>query len=144
MLNSNDTGANKENPDFFLVFQTDRTWLCPSYNSSIFITNTTFIFIRDKVLKNRPSKICGRQSLKTFTWSILEYFAPFVKNSRSLRFLILIREFHNKAGSQTSYEMKHLIRTYTMLTGNFYSSVGILFTIFHYLHYLVYLIEQNG
>ena len=77
-------------------------------------------------------------------WSILEYFTPFVKNSRSLRILMLFREFENKAVSQTSYEMKHLIRTYTMLTGNFYTSVGILFTIFYYLHYLVYLIEQNG
>ena len=29
-----------------------------------------------KVFKNGPSKICGRQSLKNFTWSILEYFVP--------------------------------------------------------------------
>ena len=57
---------------------------------------------------------------------------------------MLFREFENKAVSQTSYEMKHLIRTYSMLTGNFYTSVGILFTILYYLHYLVYLIEQNG
>ena len=28
----------------------------------------------DKVFKNEPSKICGRQSLKNFTWSVLEYF----------------------------------------------------------------------
>ena len=26
----------------------------------------------DKVFKNGPSKICGRQPLKTFTWPILE------------------------------------------------------------------------
>ena len=25
---------------------------------------------------NGPSKICGRQPLKNFTWSILEYFVP--------------------------------------------------------------------
>ena len=31
----------------------------------------------DKVFKNEPSKICGRQSLKIFTWSILEYFISF-------------------------------------------------------------------
>ena len=31
-----------------------------------------------KVFKNKPSKICGRQSLKNFTWSILEYFEPFL------------------------------------------------------------------
>ena len=30
-----------------------------------------------KVFKNGPSKICGRQSLKNFTWSILEYFDPY-------------------------------------------------------------------
>ena len=33
--------------------------------------------IWDKVFKNRPSKICERQSLKNFTWSILEYFVPY-------------------------------------------------------------------
>ena len=32
--------------------------------------------IWDKVFKNRPSKICGRQPFKNFTWSILEYFDP--------------------------------------------------------------------
>ena len=31
-----------------------------------------------RVFKNGPSKICGRQPLKIFTWSILEYFVPFV------------------------------------------------------------------
>ena len=30
-----------------------------------------------KVFKNEPSKICGRQPLKIFTSSILEYFVPF-------------------------------------------------------------------
>ena len=29
--------------------------------------------IWDKVFKNGPSKICGRQPLKRFSWSILEY-----------------------------------------------------------------------
>ena len=29
-----------------------------------------------KVFKNGPSKICGRQPLKDFTWSILEYLDP--------------------------------------------------------------------
>ena len=28
----------------------------------------------DKIFKNGPSNICGRQPLKNFTWSILEYF----------------------------------------------------------------------
>ena len=26
-----------------------------------------------KLLKNGPSKVCGRQTLKKFTWSVLEY-----------------------------------------------------------------------
>ena len=38
--------------------------------------------IWDKVFKNRPRQICGRQPLKKLkgqlTWSILEYFVPFV------------------------------------------------------------------
>ena len=29
-----------------------------------------------KVFKNGPSKICGRQPLQNFTWSILEYLDP--------------------------------------------------------------------
>ena len=36
--------------------------------------------IWDKVFKNGPSKIYGRQPLKIFTWSNLEYFAPFDRN----------------------------------------------------------------
>ena len=35
-------------------------------------------FIRDKVFKNGPNKICGRQPLKIFIWSILEYFVTYV------------------------------------------------------------------
>ena len=31
-----------------------------------------------KVFQNGPSKICGRQSLKNFTRSILEYFVPYI------------------------------------------------------------------
>ena len=31
-----------------------------------------------KVFKNGPRKICERQPLKNFTWSILEYFVPYV------------------------------------------------------------------
>ena len=42
--------------------------------------------IWDKVFKNRPNKICGRQlkkNLKEYgllksTWSILEYFVPYI------------------------------------------------------------------
>ena len=31
----------------------------------------------DKAFKNGPSKICGREPLKGFTWSILEYLDPY-------------------------------------------------------------------
>ena len=31
-----------------------------------------------QIFKSGPSKICGRQSLKNFTWSTLEYFVPFI------------------------------------------------------------------
>ena len=31
-----------------------------------------------RVFKNGPTKICGRQPLKSFTWSILEYVAPYI------------------------------------------------------------------
>ena len=34
-------------------------------------------YIWDKVFQNGPSKICGRQPLENFTWSILEYFVPY-------------------------------------------------------------------
>ena len=30
----------------------------------------------DKVFRSGPSKICGRQPLNNFAWSILEYFVP--------------------------------------------------------------------
>ena len=45
----------------------------------------------DKVFKNGPSKICGRQHLKNFTWSILEYF--FLNESNKLTDLSLISCF---------------------------------------------------
>ena len=34
--------------------------------------------IWDKVFKNGPNKICGRQPLKDFTWSVLDNFVPFI------------------------------------------------------------------
>ena len=36
------------------------------------------LFIWDKVFKNGSSEISERQPLKSFTWSILEYFVPYV------------------------------------------------------------------
>ena len=41
--------------------------------------------ICDKAFKNGPSKICGRQPLKTFTWSIIEYFAPYVSDFKNAK-----------------------------------------------------------
>ena len=35
----------------------------------------------DKLFKNRPSKVCGRQPLKNFTCSVLEYFVSNVPRS---------------------------------------------------------------
>ena len=35
--------------------------------------------IDDETPENGPSKICGRQPLKNFTYSILEYFVPNVR-----------------------------------------------------------------
>ena len=44
-----------------------------------------------KVFKNGPSKICGRQPLKIFTWYILKYFDPNVLNRiTALKFLKLV------------------------------------------------------
>ena len=37
----------------------------------------SFFHIWDKVCKNGPNKICWRQPLKKFTWSILEYIVPY-------------------------------------------------------------------
>ena len=35
-----------------------------------------------KVFKNGPSKICGRQPLKHFRWSILEYLDPYISRNK--------------------------------------------------------------
>ena len=40
--------------------------------------------IWDKVFKNGPSKTCGRQPMKKFTWSILEYFFPYEHYSNKI------------------------------------------------------------
>ena len=47
------------------------------------ISMYTFLFAMlynnwDRVFKNGPSQIFGRQSLKKFTWSVLEYFDSMV------------------------------------------------------------------
>ena len=49
-------------------------------------------FIWEKIFKNGPSKICGRQSLKNFTLSILEYFVPY-KETRGMKGLVHILAF---------------------------------------------------
>ena len=35
-----------------------------------------YIYMWEREFKNEPGKICGRQPLKNFTWSILQYFVP--------------------------------------------------------------------
>ena len=44
----------------------------------IYVYDKTDIW--DKVFKNGPRKICGRQPLRKFTWSMLEYFVPYWRN----------------------------------------------------------------
>ena len=46
-----------------------------------------------KVFKNGPGKTCGRQSLKNFTWSILEYLDPHVTQSATLTLLSEMTKF---------------------------------------------------
>ena len=60
----------------------DRRWIY--WNKRTFHICQSLIFylyvntkIWDKVFKNAPSTICGRQPLKNFTWSILVYFIPY-------------------------------------------------------------------
>ena len=45
------------------------------------LENKLYRIIWVKVFKNRPSKICGWQPLKNFTWSILEYLDPSTESS---------------------------------------------------------------
>ena len=40
--------------------------------------------ILDKVFKNGRSEVFGRQLVKNFIWSILEYFGPYVKGMQLL------------------------------------------------------------
>ena len=56
---------NKESPN--------RKILLKSVEKSMVFVKIIWV----EVFKNRPSKICGRQPLKIFTWSILEYLDPF-------------------------------------------------------------------
>ena len=50
----------------------------PKKSRNPWTTKSLTTSVRDKVFKSGPSKICGRQPLKAFTWSILEYIVPFV------------------------------------------------------------------
>ena len=51
--------------------------------------------IWDKVLKNRQSKTCGRQPLKNFIWSILEYFVSYKGMLCPLLFKMLWAIWHH-------------------------------------------------
>ena len=53
-------------------------------NKSFFLKYQIARMKWDKVFKNGPSKICGRQPLKNFTWSILEYFVPSHHSSENI------------------------------------------------------------
>ena len=48
--------------------------------------------IKDKVFKNGPGEICGRQPLKDFTWAILDYFVPLEKQCFFYRQLTKLRK----------------------------------------------------
>ena len=50
----------------------------------------------EKVFKNGPSKICGRQPLKNFAWSILEYFVPDVTEKKLFREILSVYKFPHK------------------------------------------------
>ena len=54
-----------------------------------------WILIWVKVFKNGPNKICGRQPLQNFTWSIPEYYEPYIvlkinQNHHSLHYLSVL------------------------------------------------------
>ena len=53
---------------------------------------------RDKVFKSGLGKICGRQSLKNFTWFILEYFVPNVMLSAIRYHLHIFKNMKNTHG----------------------------------------------
>ena len=43
----------------------------------IVVDDLSFVYMGQSI-QEWPSKICGRQSVKNFTWSILEYFVPYI------------------------------------------------------------------
>ena len=43
-------------------------------------SRSSYMISWDKVFKNGPSKICGRQPLKNFTWSIIECLDSLMAN----------------------------------------------------------------
>ena len=80
-----------------------------------------------KVFKNGPGKICGRQSLKNFTWSILEYFDPYnpskIFSKKSIIFFILIPNLRmlftvKKTLSTEEKRLKELITDIELIFNN--------------------------
>ena len=73
-------------------------WLVAIWNAVLGRNRLRTLIIWDKVFKNGPSKICGKQPLKNFTWSILECFAANVHQltPRKLCFLLFVfkKYFH--------------------------------------------------
>ena len=84
------------------------------------VYGTYEVNIWDKVLKNRPSKICGRQPLKHFTWSILEYSVSHIE------FFWLFYKKHSQNSEKVLNINKcrsiWLIRNYYSIFGDLYPS----------------------
>ena len=50
--------------------------------------------IWNKAFKSGPSKICGRQPLKNFTWSTLECFVPYLERGSQYVFEDLVKKHY--------------------------------------------------
>ena len=88
--------------------------------------------ILDKVPRKGPRKICGRQPLKSFTWSILEYFFPFVQAENRAHILL----FFNRMTKQFIIIISYCIITMIfIITIILLCSVLLLTNITHVFHY---------
>ena len=69
----------------------------------------------DKVFKNGPSKICGRQPLRNFTWPILKYFVP---NILRQHFQFYLKSCHlNSSGIKNKLPRSYFSRMFPTLKG---------------------------
>lgn len=82
---------------FSIVYVTKSTWrptkCCHrSRDSTSYLHYKLMILCKDiwdKVFTDGPTRICGAQPLKNFTWSILECFGPFISQTHSINYLSL-------------------------------------------------------